>query len=139
MGQILIPFPQSTEIYMTAISIVVAIVFQKQIHHFVEYKNGNVLKFIALIFSILFVFLTSILIFALLNLLIIITSIFTPILNIGNNYGTVLYYIGSFVLIMKPFLGGIKNERFNNLFTTKEIVVAVILFIIGGIYNNFYL
>ena len=139
MEQIPIPFLPSNEIFMTAISIVVAIVFQKQIYQSIEDKNGNFLKFVALIFAIIFVFFTSILIFALVNFMMIITSIFTPILNIGNNYGTLLYIIGSFVLIMRPFLGDANNKRCDNLFTTKELVAGVIVFIVGIIYNNYYL
>lgn len=124
---------------MTAISVVIAIVFEKQIQQFVEYKKGLILKLAALLLAISFVFFASILIFALFNFLIIISSISSSILKVGNNYGTIWYIFASLILVMKPFLGNITNERFNNLWTPKELVVIVILLLLGGIYNNFFL
>ncbi len=139
IGQIPIPFPQSTEIYLTAISIVVAIVFEKQIQEFVEHKNGRLLKFVALMIAIGFVFFTSLIIFAILNFAAILASLFFSVLRIGNNYGTVFYTFGIFILLMKPFLDNRTNERFDKIWTFRELLVTGILFLLGCVYNNLYL
>lgn len=61
------------------------------------------------------------------------------ILKIGNNYGTVAYIAGMLFMVIKPLLNNRNNERFNNLWTPKELVVIAILLLLGGIYNNFFL
>lgn len=132
-----IPFPQSSEIYMTAISIVVAIVLQTQIQQFIEHKKRLISKLTALVVAILFVFAASVLIFGLLNILVIFSSLFTPILmiKIGNNIGTYFYVLGTLYFATKLFFGNMNTEKFN--FPRKELAVAGIFFILGWILNNF--
>lgn len=57
MPPIPIPFPENTEIYLTTISIIIGLIFEKQIQESIEHKNGRFQKFFASILAIFFMFL----------------------------------------------------------------------------------
>ena len=138
MAPLPIPFPQNNDIYLTAISVVVAIVFESRIREFVDRANGRFLRFYALIIAIVFVFSASLFIFVVLNFAAMLAPLLSSVLRIGNNYGTVFYVIAILILTMKPFLGERTHEKIRYLWTSKELVVAVIFFILGWIVNNFF-
>ena len=139
MAPLPIPFPQDSDVYMTAISVVVAIVFENRIREFVDHANGRFWKFYSLLLSIGFVFFASLIIFAFFNFLAILTPLLSSVIRFGNNYGTVFYVIATLILTMKPFLGERTHERYSNfssLWTVRELVGAGILFLFGWILNN---
>jgi hypothetical protein len=133
-----IPLPQSNEIYMTAISVVVAIVFQDQIKNFVLDKNkGRFWRFYSLMIAIGFVYFASLIIFTVLNFMALLTPLLSSVIRLGNNYGSIFYVIGTLFLIMKPILIERPPERIKDLWTSKELAVGIILFIFGWVLNTF--
>ncbi len=143
-----IPIPKNIEFYMVAISIVVSIVFEKQIKDFVShggfgrlftlsfYTKNKLEEFGRLFIVIVLVAFVSIIIFIGVYLMIIVGNFLIVLLKFGINFGTVLYITGFLIFAGVNRL----KSRYDWLRESKTIfyifILTIVLFFVGFVYNN---